>query len=114
MAQCLIPGSVALSLLLAASCASLAAHAQRLGDPMRPPAATAADAGETRGEAAARLQSVLISRGRKVAVIDGRSVRLGERVGDATVVAISPSEVTLQRGAERQTLKLLPGIEKKP
>lgn len=114
MAQRLTSASLALGVLLAASSASQAALAQTLGDPMRPPAATGAPAIEPRGDAAARLQSVLIARNRSVAVIDGRSVRLGERIGDATVVAISPSAVTLQRGSERQTLKLYPGTEKKP
>jgi MSHA biogenesis protein MshK len=57
---------------------------------------------------------VLISPGRKLAVIDGRTVTLGERVGDATVVAIAPAQVILQRGGSYQTLKLHPGIEKKP
>lgn len=114
MAQRLI--GLALSGLLAASSVSQAALAQALGDPMQPPAAASSSGarGEAQGETASRLQSVLISPRRRVAVIDGRAVGLGERVGDATVVAIAESEVTLARGAERQTLKLHPGIEKKP
>ena len=110
MAQRLIPASFVLSALL-----SHAALAQALGDPMRPPAGTTsleeAKQGETGGS---RLQSVLISPTRRVAVIDGRTVTLGQRFGDATVIAIAESEVTLQRGAERQKLKLHPGIEKRP
>lgn len=116
MAQRLILASLALSLLLVASASRAAAAepgGQALGDPMRPPETSASPSNEARGDASARLQSVLISRSRSVAVIDGRSVRLGERIGDATVTAISPSQVTLQRGAERQTLKLYPGTEKK-
>jgi MSHA biogenesis protein MshK len=89
-----------------------AAFAQGLSDPMRPPS-MAKD--YVRSEpAASRLQSVLISPGRKLAVIDGRTVALGERVGDATLVAIAPTQVTLQTGGTYQTLKLHPGIEKKP
>ena len=64
--------------------------------------------------APSRLQSILISSGRRVAVIDGRAVRIGERVGDAIVVAIAPSEVTLQRGEARETLTLHPGVDKRP
>lgn len=93
--------------LLAAS----AAFAQALSDPTRPPSFS----GETARSAtapASRLQSVLISPGRKLAVIDGRTVALGERVGDATLFAIAPTQVTLQQGAGYQTLKLYPGIEK--
>lgn len=107
MAQRLIPASFALSVLL-----SHAALAQALGDPMRPPTAVASETPAQ--ETGSRLQSVLISPTRRVAVIDGRTVTLGQRFGDATVIAIAESEVTLQRGAERQKLKLHPGIEKRP
>jgi MSHA biogenesis protein MshK len=98
---------VVLGLLAASS-----AFAQGLQDPTRPPSASPS-VENTRDEAS-RLQSVLISPGRKLAVIDGRTVTLGERVGDATVVAIAPAQVILQRGGSYQTLKLHPGIEKKP
>jgi MSHA biogenesis protein MshK len=95
--------------LLAAS----SAFAQGLSDPTRPPSA-APSIQQNTTEEVSRLQSVLISPGRKLAVIDGRTVALGERVGDATVVAIAPAQVILQRGGSYQTLKLHPGIEKKP
>jgi len=117
MAQRLIAALCALGALLAGSSASQAALAQPLGDPMRPPAMPGPSPAQAAGEsapAAARLQSVLISPGRRVAVIDGRVVRLGERIGDATLVAISASQVVLQRAEGRETLKLSPGVEKKP
>lgn len=117
MAQRLIAALCALAALLAGSSASQAALAQALADPMRPPAAAAASPAEGGAEApkgAARLQSVLISPKRRIAVIDGRVVRLGERVGDAKVVAISESRVVLQRATGRETLKLNPVAEKKP
>lgn len=110
MAQRLI-----LALLLAGWWASSAALAQPLADPMRPPAAAAAspEPGEaTKG--AARLQSVLISPSRRVAVIDGRVVREGERVGDATLVSIAASHVLLRGPGGRETLKLIPVVQKKP
>jgi MSHA biogenesis protein MshK len=100
-----------LMLVLALATAS-GAFAQVLQDPTRPPSASPS-VQDTKSESS-RLQSVLISPGRKLAVIDGRTVTLGERVGDARVVAIAPAQVILQRGAEYQTLKLHPGIEKKP
>lgn len=105
-----------LSLLLAGWSANSAAPAQPLADPMRPPAApeVSAEAGGASAKGAARLQSVLISPGRRVAVIDGRVFRQGERVGDATLVAISESHVVLQGPGGRETLKLIPVIEKKP
>jgi MSHA biogenesis protein MshK len=59
------------------------------------------------------LQSVLISPKRKVAVINGDTVQVGDRVGDARVVRIVEGEVVLARGGQWQTLKLFPGIEKR-
>ena len=56
-----------------------------------------------------QLQSILVSLrpgGRRVAVIDGKTVRQGQRVGDARLVAIGATEVVLQRGARTETLKL--------
>jgi MSHA biogenesis protein MshK len=92
--------------------ASVPVQAQALNDPMRPPAVSSER--ETPAAGSSRLQSVLISPTRSIAVIDGRAVKLGEQVGDAKLVAISPSEVILQRGAERETLRLHPGIAKRP
>jgi MSHA biogenesis protein MshK len=59
------------------------------------------------------LQSVLISPGRRVAVISGQAVKLGEKYGDSQVVKITESEVVLQGESGSQTLRLYPGVEKK-
>jgi hypothetical protein len=103
-----------LTLFAAASVLAGAALAQPLADPTRPPAQGPAELRQSEAPSS-RLQSVLISAGRSIAVIDGRAVHLGERVGDATLVSIEPSEVTLQRGAARERLTLLPlAVEKRP
>ncbi len=55
------------------------------------------------------LQSILVSLrpgGRRVAVIDGKTVRQGQRVGDAVLVAIGSTDVVLRRGSKTETLKL--------
>jgi MSHA biogenesis protein MshK len=106
-----LPGAVLCALAMAP--ASGQALAQALSDPTRPPALGDA-AGEAAPAAAFRLQSVLISRGRRIAVIDGRTVVVGDKVGDATLAAIAETEVSLKRGEERETLKLYPGVERKP
>ena len=54
------------------------------------------------------LQSVLISDQRKIAVIDGRRVGVGDRVGQAVVTDIQPYRVLLRRGDQTITLKLQP------
>ena len=95
---------------LAAAAAALAiagVRAQALTDPMRPPGAQAGLPGsspEAQADAASgtQLQSVLISRGRKLAVINGVTVPLGGMVGEAKLVKISETEVTLKKGDETE------------
>lgn len=92
-------------------------QAQALTDPTRPPSALAApqDAGSSEdAPRGTRLQSVLLSRGRKLAVINGTAVPLGGMLGEARLVRITETEVTLKTGNETEVLKLFPGIEKKP
>ncbi len=98
---------------LAACAAARAACAQPLADPTRPPsaAALAAGAGEPAGP---QLQSVVISSGRKLAVIDGETVPLGGKFRDATLVRVSETEVVLKSGERTETLKLYPGVDKQP
>ena len=103
-------------------CLAPAAFAQTrtpppLLDPTRPPAGVldSADAGGMAGENAGGpvLQSVLIPRqGKPLAVIDGQTVRLGQRFGEARLIRVNEHEVVLDgpQGVER--LQLTPGIEK--
>jgi MSHA biogenesis protein MshK len=114
MAQRLIRALAAFALVLGAAPAGQAAHAQALADPMRPPLAGERAGAAAAASAGARLQSVLISSGRKLAVIDGITVPLGGTIDGARLVAIRESEVVLQKGAERETLKLNPGVQIRP
>jgi MSHA biogenesis protein MshK len=94
--------------LLALAGASVA-HAQAVQDPTRPPQALLRPIAAGANAGAPQLQSILIGRGaggRRVAVIDGDTVRVGDRVGGARVVAINAADVQLQRGGKRETLKL--------
>jgi MSHA biogenesis protein MshK len=111
--------SILLPLLLA-GVVSMPAQAQALQDPTRPPAAAMAAAASPAAAAAAtgpRLQTILVGReagGRRLAVIDGETVRLGEDFHGARVARIGDNEVELVRGKERQVLRLYaqeaPGI----
>ncbi len=97
-------------------CASASfAMAENLPDPTRPPASLGFAQGTDAPVAASGpiLQSVLISSGRKVAVISGQVVTLGGKFGDAQVVKITESEAVLLTGSNLQTLKLFPNVEKK-
>jgi MSHA biogenesis protein MshK len=103
---------------LVAVAASPAAGAQAgLADPTRPPAGTSVDetasTAALQPKAAHRLQSVLISPKRKLAVIDGRTVPLGGRIDDAVLIAINETGVTLRRGEQTEVLPLNAGVQKK-
>ncbi|MHB9117382.1 MAG: MSHA biogenesis protein MshK [Burkholderiales bacterium] len=99
--------------------ASISARGENLPDPTRP--AFAADtpaspaAANAAGEAPAEpgLQSILLSPGYKAAIINGRQVRVGERIGEAKVVEIRAGEVVLQKKNKREVLKLYPPLEKR-
>ena len=106
--------TAARAVLLAACAAWLTPAQAQDADPTRPPAvmtAPMAGAGAlprtVRGTP--QLQSILVSLrpgGRRVAVIDGKMVRQGQRVGDAVVTAIGATDVVLRRGGKTETLKL--------
>ena len=112
----LLPGAILCAILFAA----LPAGAQALQDPTRPPAASMllpADAAQS--VAAPRgptLQSVLVGAGsgREVAVIYGRIVRRGERVGRAILADIRGDRVILREGSRITELKLYPQAGKAP
>jgi MSHA biogenesis protein MshK len=97
----------ALGLVLACQ----AMWAQDIIDPTRPP--QLANAAGDVGDNGTGLQSVFISDTRKAAVIGGQLVELGQKYGDATLVRVAESEVTLARGREMEVMHLFPGIDKK-
>jgi len=99
------------ALALMAAAVAPAVRAQALQDPTRPPAALAAPAPGAAAAVASepQLQSILMGRppnNRRVAVIDGETVRLGDAFRGARVARVTDNEVTLVRGRERQTLRL--------
>jgi MSHA biogenesis protein MshK len=94
----------ALAALATISLASVA-WAQVLYDPMRPPGADGGSADQPEGPV---LQSIILSAGRSLAVISGRPYRIGDRLGDARIAAISANTVTLKQAGETKVLTLLP------
>lgn len=115
--------NAAASISMMFACCTGGAFARDLPDPTRPPDLAAkgvpaiGGSGSSAGIDASepfRLQSVIVSPGRKVAVINGQIVEPGDKVGDAVVVEITESEVVLRSGKDLQTVKLFPGLEKRP
>ncbi|WP_292934458.1 hypothetical protein [Noviherbaspirillum sp.] len=88
------------------------AVAQVLSDPTRPPAAASSELASGQAATGPILQSILISPHRAEAIINGQTVKVGDKVGDAKVVKITESEVLLSSGKDLKALKLFPNIEK--
>jgi MSHA biogenesis protein MshK len=91
-----------------ALCALGSSAADELRDPTQPPrsavaATTAAPTGAVRP---ARLEAVLHSEGRAVAIIDGKLLRVGDWLGDARIAAIGADAVHLTRAGRKLTLRL--------
>jgi MSHA biogenesis protein MshK len=102
-------------LLCAASLDAVqAAPGQGIADPMRPPNVVAGRDNEELEPPANQVQSVLIARGRKVAIVNGQTVRVGDKLGEAVVKSISESGVVLQFADRTETLKLLGDIQRRP
>ena len=61
--------------------------------------------------AAPRLQlnAIIVSDERKLAIIDGKRLRVGDDIGGATLVSISKNEVELERGGQKLVLSMHAG-----
>ena len=103
---------LAAGLIAAASWACAHAFAQGLHDPTEPPSGGQFASSVAPGAAGATLQSVIVSEGRKLALIDGRMYRAGDKVGEDTVAAISANEVTLRGPEGVKVLKLYASMKK--
>ncbi len=94
------------------------AQAQVLGDPTRPPAGqrgSGSVGGRAAGDPAGLvLESIIISDTNRSAIISGEHVMLGGRIGQARLVKVSEAAVVLLTGDSRRTLKLFPGVHKRP
>jgi len=91
------------------------AYAETLGDPMKPPAIMIASpaVGEHEADVSREpvLQSTLLSKGRRLAMIDGKPLGVGDRIGAAKIVAIGPASVTLREGPSTRVLRLYRGVD---
>ncbi len=92
---------------------SAVALGQAVPDPTLLPAGLAA-AAVPGAVSASPLQSIILSGGRKLAVIGGQTVALGGTYGDARLVSISPTQVVLRNGTSEEVLTMYQGIRKTP
>jgi MSHA biogenesis protein MshK len=101
------------SAILPVMVAACPAHAEVLPDPTRPPAILSNPDGAVAYQGPV-LQSIYVSPSRREAMIDGQSVRVGGKVGGATVVGIADDAVLLREGKDLRTLRLFPNLVEMP
>lgn len=94
---------------------SAAGMAEQLRDPMRPPAPGSLTpwGSATPESSGPQLQAIRFSARERSATIDGRRVRVGDKIGSARVVLITRNAVVLNDGGVSQTLKLFPDFGKR-
>lgn len=81
------------------------AEAPELRDPLEPPGQLRSTTTTPSFNARAwRLASTLVADGRRVAIINDRTVRVGDRVGGARVLAIESGSVKLDYRGHRFTI----------
>lgn len=95
-------------LVMAISCA----YAEDMTDPTRPPANISAPVATGSAPAkAAGLQSIIISKNRRAAIIDGETVELGGKHGDMKLLEVNEGSVVLSGAQGRQVLTLFPDVK---
>lgn len=109
-------GAAAPRLVIAVFCILFSAfcYAEELPDPTRPPASIAAPVAASSVEAApapAGLQSIIISKTRRAAIIDGETVELGGKHGDAKLIEVNEGSVILRGAQGRQVMTLFPDVK---
>ncbi len=94
------------------------ANGSASADPTRPPAILTEE--EPNEDASKKepppsgLQTVILRKGAKpLAIINGQTVKLGEKVGDARLVSLSETQAILQGPDGREVLRLMPAAERK-
>lgn len=85
-------------------------YAEELPDPTRPPTSITLPA-PIAGSPPTGLQSIIISQSRRAAIIDGETVELGGKHGDATLIEVGENGVVLQGAQGRQVLTLFPDVK---
>lgn len=102
--------------LLLAGTVSQAAHASPLPDPTRPPFESGApaayiDHATMPAYKSNGLQFIIITPGRRAAIINGHTVELGGKYGESTLVEVNEGSVVLHDAqGKRVTYNMFPGV----
>lgn len=102
-----------LSYITAGVLLSCSVWAETFVDPTRPPAqiSNVEIPVVSQGISSSVLQSILISKARRAAIIDGKTIVLGQLYNGARLVEVNESNVVLVGSLGRQVLKLFPEVK---
>ena len=82
----------------------------QLSDPMAPPGVVPAASAESSG-AANELQAIISGPGRRLALINGNVVRVGESIpGDGALLSLGADSATIRSGDKQVQLRLHPDL----
>lgn len=87
-----------------------AAPAEELVDPTRPVAFVASQNGPRQAEKKLQLQAIYVGEKRREAVINGRTVKVGDTVEQVKILAIGPGRVSYAKNGTQGELVLLPRV----
>lgn len=90
------------------------AVAADIADPTRPPSGFSEKAAEAPPAPPLRVSSVFLMGKQPYAMLDGRVVRIGDRLEAGRISKIDESGIWLKTPAGPRQLKLLPDVEKTP
>jgi MSHA biogenesis protein MshK len=93
-----------------ATAPAIAVEVLDLVDPTRPVAFVATSNDRVQAENQLQLQAIFFGSGRREAVINGQTVKVGEFVGQAKIVAIKAGGVSFIKNGEKGELVLLPTV----
>lgn len=95
-----------IAVLLAVAGGGTVAAPDIASDPMRPDTLRSVSAS---APARYRVNAIIVSDERRIAIVNGQRVGIGESIGEATVVSISRAEVVLEIDGSRQSLRVRNG-----
>lgn len=95
-------------------CCAAPLSAAEIADPTRPPSGIGAQPREVHAEAPLRVDSLFLMGKASYAIVDGRVVRVGDRLDAGRIDRIDESGVRLRTASGPRQLKLLPAVKKTP
>ena len=95
-----------LAVTVLSTMAPLLAAAADLHDPMRPPGAPAAAVSRPSAPASLQLQAVIGTEASRVAVVDGKVVRVGDTINGALIHEISAEHIVYVRSGKQLVASL--------